>query len=79
MGRTMTLLAACVSSVLVACSSVATRWEPNGAAGALEVDKAQCQAQARMVPSSGNAALDGQQSDEFFEACMLRMGWRKLP
>jgi len=34
-------------------------------------------AQAKMVPSTGNVSTDADSQDEFFHACMHRMGWKE--
>ena len=73
----MKRLIALTVGLLAACSSESGAWEPDGAFGALDHDKRQCMAQAKMVPSTGNVSTDADSQDEFFHACMHRMGWKE--
>jgi hypothetical protein len=73
----MKILVALSVALLAACTSSPSKWEPDGAMGAFNWDKGQCMAQAKLNPTTGNAYADADSQDDFFRACMHRMGWRE--
>jgi hypothetical protein len=75
----MKKLTALFVAFLTACASHSGAWEPDGAVGALDMDRAKCVAQAKMVPATGNEAVDDDSRNDFFHGCMHRMGWKEKP